>query len=72
MTITIDHDTPLPEDGQHRAVYPWADMQVGSSFALPRAKYATLKAAAYLRGKRHGERYTVRVRGDEARVWRVA
>lgn len=87
MTIEIDKDIPLPTACGRGppAKYPFAEMEVGDSFAVPLTgerygNHSSDKAAVSLSvtshtyGKRHGKKFTVRQLNDEgvARVWRVS
>jgi hypothetical protein len=87
MTIEIEKDVPIPTAcGRGRPTkYPFAEMEVGDSFAVPLAgesygRHSGDKAAASLSrnshtyGKKHGKTFTVRQLNDEgvARVWRVS
>jgi len=87
MTIEIEKDVPLPigHGRGHPAKYPFAEMEVGHSFAIPltgerykgarRDKAATqLSRTAHRYGKKHSKTFTVRQLNDEgvARVWRVS
>ncbi|MXO67764.1 hypothetical protein GRI72_02815 [Altererythrobacter marinus] len=63
----------------HRAMrrYPFADMEVGDSFAVPvndGEDDMTVRSAAWDYGRRHGMKFTGRLLRDEGvlRVWRVA
>lgn len=67
--IRISKHYPIPSDS--RARYPWDEMEIGDSFALPKAKIGTLKSAAVYQNKRSNNKYVVRLSGDKARCWRV-
>ena len=64
----IDKDVPLP------ARYPFADMQVGDSFAVPPTiKRSSINVAAMRYGRKHGMKFTVRLTADRSfRCWRIA
>jgi hypothetical protein len=64
----IDKDVPIP------ARYPFADMQVGDSFAVPPTiKRQAVAVAALRHGIKHGMKFTVRLTTDRTlRCWRVA
>jgi hypothetical protein len=64
----IDKDVPIP------ARYPFADMQVGDSFAVPtHIKRSAINVAAMRYGRQHGMKFTVRLTPERSlRCWRVA
>ncbi len=73
--ITIDKNVPAPAGKNLK--YPWAEMEVGDSFAIPNA--VTQEQAAKVRGAcaafahRTGTKFSIRK--DEAgvlRCWRLA
>jgi hypothetical protein len=80
----VEKNVPMPPVYAGRnAKYPFADMEVGDSFAIPldgvpamnggdRA-VATLRSSAIQRSKRHGGKYAVRTDREVgvARCWRV-
>ena len=83
MTIKVERGRfiPKPDRGRKRK-YPWHDMEVGDSFAIPVAIGETLQTAqnrltvaAYYRNRRYGEAYTTRCQqtddGWEIRIWRT-
>ena len=63
----IDKGVPIP------ARYPFADMQIGDSFAVPPTiKRSAINVAAMRYGRRHGMRFTVRQVADKTfRCWRI-
>lgn len=78
--IAIDKDVPLPErsrGAQGRPVkYPFAQMEVGDSFAVVGKGVKTIYSTARRYGKGAGTKYTVRRSIDDfgepvARVWRT-
>lgn len=74
---------PPPSHGGRAYKYPFPDMKVGDSFAIPLANeqhrnggdlaYARLKDASKRYEQRHGTKYRVRTRREEGvvRCWRV-
>jgi hypothetical protein len=81
--IEIDKNTPMPPVtvGRPRQ-YPFAELQVGDSFAIPLAgimlrsgdkAVGRLSAAALAYSRRYGGKFTVRTdrENNVARCWRV-
>lgn len=68
--IRIDKNVPMP------VRYPFADMQVGDSFAVPKTVHRTTVSIAALRyGRKHGMKFAVRQTdpiNKSLRCWRVA
>ena len=52
--------------------YPYEDMDVGDSFAVPLEARAKVLNANYRAGKRLGRVFTAKTEGDAVRVWRTA
>ena len=52
--------------------YPYEDMEVGDSFAVPVSSRAKVLNANYRAGKRLGMKFVARTEGEVMRVWRVA
>ena len=71
MTYEISRAVPIPKA---RVLYPFPQMEVGDSFLVegPHDKVAgsRLRSAASDYGRRHGKAFSVRVEGDDLRVWR--
>lgn len=65
----IEKNIPMPVG---RGNYPFASMQVGDSFFVPRMKAQTLSAAACGYQKKLNMKYTVRTVDGGVRVWRIA
>lgn len=59
---------PLPSS------FPFAQMNVGDSFAIPDGvKRQTVNVAAKRWGDKHGQKFTVRTMADKTlRCWRIA
>lgn len=83
--ITIDRNTPLPFVRKGRPCkYPFAELQVGDSFAVPLAgsimlgkgdvAVGRISAAAVAYARRYGGKFTVRTdrENNVARCWRLA
>ena len=66
--MKIEKGVPMP----HK--YPFADMQVGDSFAIPPTiQRTTVNVAAKRFGDKHGMKFTVRLTADRSyRCWRTA
>ena len=69
--IGIEVGVPAPK---MRVVYayPYEDMEVGDSFAVPLSARAKVLNANYRAGKRLGWVFTAKTEGDVVRVWRTA
>lgn len=79
----VETGVPIPERARSSgrpSLYPWAKMEVGSSFFVPlpagetlKQLSVTLRTSASSRGRRHGEEYVVRASRKErgVRVWRT-
>lgn len=63
----IDKNVPLPQR------YPFAQMEVGDSFAVPYGvKRTTVNIAAKRYAEKHGGKFTVRLMPDRSlRCWRL-
>lgn len=75
MTIKIDKDVPLPIGGTRgNAIYPWADLAVGESFAVPAPNASVSNGVAHA-GRRFGRKFASRRRIESGvvviRVWRL-
>lgn len=74
--LRIDKDVPIPgkKTGRREVKYPFAQMEVGDSFALTGEVEKTtnlLRNTALRYAKQLGYKFTVRSTEDGARVWRV-
>jgi hypothetical protein len=67
MTIKVESSIPLP------AKFPFGEMKVNDSFAVPAGVKRTAIAVAATRyGKKHGGKFTVRQMPDKTlRCWRI-
>ena len=76
--ISIEKNVPMPQNGAGRAgKYPFADMDVGDSFALPKtdkaAKQISSRARSWAVGKGLKDRkFSTRTNGETVRIWRTA
>ena len=66
--MKVDKDIPLP------VKFPFADMQVGDSFAVPPdVKRPAINVAATRYGRKHDMKFVVRLTPDRTlRCWRTA
>ena len=83
MTTPIDKHLPAPPPANGRPrKYPFPDMAVGDSFAVPLTgemydgedqAARRLRSSAIRRARTHGGKFTVRTdrKAGEARCWRV-
>jgi hypothetical protein len=74
--MKVEKGIPIPSSEVGRpSVYPWADMDVGSSFFVKKISLNSMSAAARRRGQSHNEKYTARTVTENGikgvRVWRV-
>lgn len=65
--MKVEKNVPLPSK------WPFKDMQVGDSFAVPKDISRTTVSIAALRyGRKHGMKFTVRTTTDRTlRCWRI-
>ena len=71
--IEIEKGIPLPTRGAVRRKYPWAEMEVGDSFAAKFSSAGSAYATAKTGGLRNNMKFTARrIEGDEYRIWRIA
>jgi len=65
--VKVESGIPMPQR------YPFKDMQVGDSFAVPpQAKRPSVTVAAKRFGDKHGMKFTIRKTPDGFRCWRIA
>lgn len=75
--MQIEKGVPIPENRgvgnnpKQPSKYPWQQLEVGDSFAAE-VEPDVLRASAYKRGRKYGERYVVRSEDGGSRCWRVA
>ena len=79
--ITIDKNIPMPKGGRPQPrIYPFAEMDVGDSFALPVPKNgdpvkfaAKIRALAWMWRKHKSVKFSVLLveEGAKVRVWRT-
>lgn len=66
--VKVDKGIPVPVS------FPFSEMEVGDSFAVPESiKRTTVNVAAKRYADKHGGKFTVRLMPDRSyRCWRVA
>ena len=69
--LVVEDKVSLPKPRVVYA-YPYEEMNVGDSFAVPVEARQKVLNANYRASKRLGLRFTSRTEGDVVRVWRVA
>ena len=71
--IKIDKDIPFPTGKTATSKYPFGEMKVGDSFALPKERAIALSSSANSYRRAHpGMKFCVRTVEKEVRVWRTA
>lgn len=75
--FTLEKNVPMPPRKAGTARYPFASMEVGDSFAIPKDDKAAsaISAAARVWALRHGlhnHKFSVRSNGSTVRIWRTA
>ena len=69
--IKIDKGIPIPVSWHERSPYPWAEMKVGDSFAVPKGNRSINSSAAYA-GRKLNRKFICRTVDEETvRVWRI-
>lgn len=74
----IESGIPMPAaNAGGPTTYPFADMQIGDSFAVPfgddrKAAVARVTAAKQQYARRHGVKLSIRTFESDMRVWRTA
>lgn len=75
----ITKGIPIPAAARTRSRYPFAEMEIGDSFAVfvheeaPSKVADRVKRAGYAAGKKVGKKFRAAPQGDTTvRVWRVA
>lgn len=67
MKHPIEKGVPIPLD---RLRFPFAQMEVGDSFAFERNDHPAVREAASRHAKKHGRKYLTSLR--DLRCWRTA
>ena len=72
--INVDKGLPLPPLRIGRPpIWPWKEMEVGDSFAVPTdCRVHIARVAAAKAGKQFGRKFTVRKVDGQLRCWRIA
>ena len=66
VKMTVESGVPVPNK------FPFKEMKVGDSFAIPaHIRRTTVQVAALRYGRTQGARFTVRKFGDGYRCWRI-
>lgn len=68
----VEKGRALPGAPSGRSKYPFKEMGVGDSFAVPREEVAAVRNAAAQYGYRTGYIMSVRKDGDGFRCWRLS
>jgi hypothetical protein len=73
MTIKIEKGLRIPDEKawRHNRQYPFMEMKIGDSFAVPLVEEAKVRSAASHYAARHGVRFRVVKMKDSIRVWKV-
>lgn len=73
--IGIDKNVPIPTKADRTTKYPWADMEIGDSFFVPKANKNTIASTSAAASVKYRHSYkTVEVvqgRTKGVRVWRI-
>lgn len=73
ISYKIDKDVPRPACGSGVRHFPFNEMEVGDSFAIPFAEAQRVRTAATNYGIKHGIKFSVlKVDSETSRCWRVA
>lgn len=69
----IERGIPMPNNSKGARKFPFAEMEVGDSFAAPSDKITSARQSAVAFGKYHGIKFSCRKQEDGSiRIWRVA
>lgn len=68
----IVRDVPVPARNDWLMRYPFAEMQPGDSFTVPVERAGSMRVAQQRFSRSHPKwRFTSRIEGERARIWRV-
>lgn len=70
--IVIEKGIPAPEYFRRSRKYPYDQMEIGDSFAVPAGMAESCRTGASRYGKRHGKKFSVHTTPDGVRCWRIA
>ena len=72
MTIEVVEGIPIPTR-QRFGGYPFLDLEIGDSFAVPRAEYTRVSSHKQLAQKRGLGRFTMQIddANGQVRIWRI-
>lgn len=68
----IETGIPVPRRKSSNELYPWHELEVGSSFFVPNGKLRALAAGASRMKRKLQRDYLARAVDGGVRVWRVA
>jgi hypothetical protein len=73
MAIKIEKGLRIPDEKlwRHNRQYPFAEMKIGDSFAVPLVEEAKVRSATSHYAARNGVRFRVIKMKDNLRVWKV-
>lgn len=73
MTILVETGIAIPPR-RHKSKYPFAQMKVGDSFAVPDGNHSKVRAAIgdFTKGGTQAWKFTLQKFGDGYRCWRTA
>ena len=71
--MKIEKGITLPaKNVSHSTRYPFPDMKIGDSFAVPAEKMQAAASAASHYGKVHNQKFASRKNSSGLRIWRTA
>jgi hypothetical protein len=71
--FTVESGIPIPgQRSGRRRLYPFPEMKVGDSFAVPTGSQQTVRSAACWYGVRNRKQFSVRKSATGFRCWRIA
>lgn len=66
----IERNVLIPETSSHK--YPFSSMSVGDSFLVENdGQFSKATNAAYMYGKRNGQKFRSKKCGEGVRIWRI-
>lgn len=70
--FVIEKGVQVQARSEHSRKYPFNEMDIGDSFAIPGDLMTSVRSAATAFGRDHSQKFTVRKDGDGGRCWRIA
>jgi hypothetical protein len=71
----VEHGVPMPSAGVRPAIYPFAKMEIGDSFFIPKKTSADISSSGVYWAKKLGHKYSARSVIENGipgtRIWRV-